>query len=59
MIEFLLTDVEGTKVIHILGIAIQGMCLGFLLGMTAYKRMIDNIEEEYSKDLWAFYFQFA
>ena len=51
MIEFLLTDVEGTKVIHILGIAIQGMCLGFLLGMTAYKRMIDNIEEEYNKDL--------
>lgn len=48
MIEFLLTDVEGTKAIHIIGIAIQGMCLGFLLGMAAYKRMIDKIEAEYS-----------
>jgi len=48
MIEFLLTDVEGTKAIHIIGIAIQGMCLGFMLGMVAYKRMIDKIEKEYS-----------
>lgn len=47
MIEFLTTPIEDVTPIYVLGFCFQGACLGFIIGIHAYERMINKLEEQY------------
>lgn len=48
MIEFLNTTIEGVTVFYIAAFALQCMCLGFIIGIHAYERMIQKLDAKYS-----------